>query len=272
MTFLMSAAPRLFSDAAVPKSFKHNGVSDLVGVGIAAAIFAITLHMMARAAAPAPRDFDYRVPPSWSLGNDTSHRSRELITDISLWIMVTDVQPHQQCAAIITRFGGAAREMVRMISPQEKLQGGIRNGVQLDPVAYLFASLQDRFAALDVEARLACMSEMVAFSRRLGESISTLLARYEIVRQRAGTEGQSVMSVEGCSLQLPRACSIRPQQLTLLLQPLGGSMLTNDAEFNMLCIQLRRHGRVTGGVHGNIATVLRGPFCGFTDGKSPTVQ
>ena len=46
----------------------------------------------------------------------------------------------------------------------------------------------------------------------------------------------------------------------LLLQPYGGSMPTTDAEFNQLVTQLRRHGHVTEGVHGNIATVLRGPF------------
>ena len=58
---------------------------------------------------------------------------------------------------------------------------------------------------------------MLAFTRRPGESINALLARYEIVRQRAATEGQFVMSVEGCALQLLRACNIRPEQLMLLL-------------------------------------------------------
>ena len=68
------------------------------------------------------------------------------------------------------------------------------------------------------------------------------------------------MSVEGCALQLLRACNIRPEQLMLILQPYGGSMPTTDTEFNLLVTQLRRHGHVTEGVHGNIATVLRGPF------------
>ncbi len=68
------------------------------------------------------------------------------------------------------------------------------------------------------------------------------------------------MSVDGCSLQLLRACNIRPEQLMLLLQPFGGSLPTTDAEFNLLCTHLRRHGRVAEGAHGNIATVLRGPF------------
>ena len=145
------------------------------------------------------REFSYRVPPSWTPENDSSYSFRAFMTDLSLWIMLADLQPHQQCAAIITRLGGSAREFARMISPQEILQGGFRNGVQLDPVTYLLASLQDRFAALDEETRLASMTEMLAFSGRSGESINALLARYEIVRQRAATEGQFVMSVEGCA-------------------------------------------------------------------------
>ena len=254
-----SATQRLLSSTVVQKIFTHQ-VSYLAGAGVAAAILAILVHMMAGAAAPAPRDFNYRVPPAWSPEGDSSYSFRAFITDVSLWIMLTDLQPHQQTAAIITRLGGAAREMARMITPQEILQGGMRNGVMVDPVTYLLASLQDRFAALDEEARLACMTEMLAFSRRSGESINALLARYEIVRQRAATEGQFVMSVEGCALQLLRACNIRPEQLMLILQPYGGSMPTTDAEFNLLVTQLRRHGHVTEGVHGNIATVLRGPF------------
>ena len=207
----------------VHRAVRHRHRED---AGVAAAVCAILGHMMAGAAAPAPRDFNYRVPPAWSPENDSSYSFRAFVTDVSLWIMLTDLQPHQQCAAIITRLGGAAREMARMISPQEILQVGMRGGVPLDPVTYLLSSLQDRFAALDEETRLASMTEMLAFTRRPGESINALLARCEIVRQRAATEGQFVMSVEGCALQLLRACNIRPEQLMLLLQPNGGSMPT----------------------------------------------
>ncbi len=114
--------------------------------------------------------------------------------------MLPDMQPHQQCAAMITRVGGSAREMARMVTPQEILPGGIRTGVQLDFVSHTLAALQDRFAALDEEARLASMTEMLAFFRRSGETINALPASDEIVRQRAAIEGQFVMSVEGCAL------------------------------------------------------------------------
>ncbi len=117
-----------------------------------------------------------------------------------------------------------------MITPREIPNGGVCNGVNLDPVSYTLAALQDRFAALDEEARLASMTEILEFARRPGESINTLLARYEIVRQRAAVEGQFAMSMEGFALQLLRACNVHANQLILLLPPFGGVMPTIEAE------------------------------------------
>jgi hypothetical protein len=48
--------------------------------------------------------------------------------DVSLWIMLTDWQAHQQHAAVVTRLGGSAREMARVITPQEILHGWFRGG------------------------------------------------------------------------------------------------------------------------------------------------
>ena len=206
------------------------------------------------------RDVNNRVPPSWNPENDHNYSFRAYMTDVSLWIMLTDLQPHQQCAALISRLGGAAREMGRMITPPEIMQGGMRNGVQLDPVTYLLAALQDRFAALDEETRLSSMTELMAFHRHSGESVNALLSRYEIVRQRAATEGQFVMSVEGCALQILRACNINPHQIILLLHPFGGRMPNNEAEFSQLCTALRRQGHIMEGVPGNVSTLLRGPM------------
>ena len=107
------------------------------------------------------------------------------MTEVSIWVMLTDLQPLQQAAAIAMRLGGSAREMARMITPQELIFGGIRNGIQVDPVTYLLAGIHSRYAALEEESRLTCMTEMLAFHRKPGENISTLLARYEVVRQRA---------------------------------------------------------------------------------------
>ena len=85
-----SATQRLLSSTVVQKIFTHQ-VSYLAGAGVAAAILAILVHMMAGAAAPAPRDFNYRVPPAWSPEGDSSYSFRAFITDVSIWTMLTDL-------------------------------------------------------------------------------------------------------------------------------------------------------------------------------------
>jgi hypothetical protein len=82
--------------------------------------------------------------------------------------MLTDVQPAQQAAAIVMRLGGAARELVRSITPDEIMNGGIVNGMPVDPFTYIVAGLQNRFALLDDHHRLAAMTQLLAFSRRHG--------------------------------------------------------------------------------------------------------
>ena len=64
------------------------------------------------------------------------------------------------------------------------MQGGVLNGFAVDAVTYLLGSLHARFSALE-ESRLTAMTEMLAFARRHGEGINELLARYDVVRQRA---------------------------------------------------------------------------------------
>ncbi len=190
-------------------------------------------------------NFNYRIPPAWSPEQEQTYSFRAYMTDISLWIMLTDLQPHQQCAAIILRLGGAAREMARMMTPQEMAVGGMRNGVAVDPVTYLLGALHSRFAALEEESRLTSMTEMLAFTKKPGETINELLARYETVRQRAAVEGQFVMSIEGCALQILRAIGIQAQHLFPLLQPFQGQLPPNDQQFQELCTQLRRYGHIS---------------------------
>jgi hypothetical protein len=151
------------------------------------------------------RYFNNRIPPAWSLEQETTYSFRSYVTVIALWIMLTDLQAHQQRAAIIMRLGGSAREM----APQEMELGGQRNR----QLARLVGALHARFASLEEESRPTNMTEMLAFNRRPGENLNSLLARYETVRQRAAVEGQAAMNVERCAMQLLRAVGIQPQHL-----------------------------------------------------------
>ena len=96
---------------------------DLIALALAAVLAAVgaaaVCMMMPAGGGGGHRETTHRVPPTWSPENDQTYSFRAYMTDISLWVMLTDLQPHQQCAAIVTRLGGSAREVARMISPQE---------------------------------------------------------------------------------------------------------------------------------------------------------
>ena len=96
----------------------------------------------------------------------TGYSFRTYMMDLNLWMMLTDLAPHQQAAAIIMRLGGAASELARTMTPQEIFQGGVVNGVQLDPVSYIIHGLHARFAQLGEESRLLTMTELMSFQRR----------------------------------------------------------------------------------------------------------
>ena len=108
-------------------------------------------------------DFTYRIPPAWAPENEQHYSFRDWCQDLQLWLMLTDLQPAQQAAAIVMRLGGAARELVRSTTPDEILNGGQINGVQVDPITYIVAGLQQMFAMLDDEHRLAAMTQFLAF-------------------------------------------------------------------------------------------------------------
>ena len=251
---VQSDTTSFLSTARQPRGL--NKIKLIIYSSAAMMLMSIYMYMMPGGNNNDRSNFNYRIPPTWSPENDHHYSFRAYMTDISLWIMLTDLLPHQQCAAIIMRLGGSAREMARMIRPQEMMQGGMLNGVQVDPVTHLLGALHAKFSALEEESRLSAMTEMLAFSRKQGEGINALLARYEIVRQRAALEGQFVMSTEGCALQLLKACGIQAQHLFILLQPFGNQLPQDDAQFNLLAQQLRRYGHITENAPGNVAAAL----------------
>ena len=125
-----------------------------------------------------------------------------------LWIRLTPYSPPQQCAAIIRRLTGAAREAARSISADEIENGGYLNGQYYDPVSYLLAGLELRFGNLDEEQRQMAANELHAFRRHQGETTDELLSRYSIVRNRARLEGNVTQSVEQNANQLLRAVGV----------------------------------------------------------------
>ena len=198
-----------------------------------------------------------RLPPRWDPNMEGALPFRTWMQDVMLWTICTDMQPPQQCAAIISQLGGQARELARTLSPAEVFGGGVINGVQLDPVSFLMHGLSTRFGPLDEENRLQAAQALLTFARRQGETIDTLISRFEITRARAATEGGGALSVETSALTLLRACGVSSDQFQALTQPFGLRLPNNEAEFNAMCHHLRRMGHIVERFPNNIASGLR---------------
>ena len=76
-------------------------------------------------------NFSDKIPPAWDPEHEHSYSFNSWQTDLSFWISITSLQPHQQAAAITMRLGGVARDMARMMTPYELVNGGMINGVQV---------------------------------------------------------------------------------------------------------------------------------------------
>ena len=122
--------------------------------------------------------FNYRVPPGWDPRMNQSYSFRAWTTDITLWSMLTDLTPSQQCCAVILRLHGDARESARAhLSYNEITVGGTVNGVHLDPLGYLMAGMELRYAQMSDETRLAAMQEYMSFQKYPHETIDILISR-----------------------------------------------------------------------------------------------
>ena len=86
---------------------------------------------------------------NWSPEMEQTYSFRNYQQDVLIWCLTTDLQPHQQCAAVIQRLGGTARDLARQMTPAELLNGGMVNGAQVDPVSLLLDGLQQRFGMLE---------------------------------------------------------------------------------------------------------------------------
>ena len=175
-----------------------------------------------------------------------------------MWCISNADPPHQQCAAIIRRLGGTARAYCRTMEAAELMNGGIYNGVQVDPVTLLFNRLGERFAQLHEETRLVALTNMLEFRRNNGERINELLTRFEITLIRAQAEANFQMNFEGLAYMLLKVVGVNDVQLQSILQPTGGQFPTQQPQFTAMMGALRRMGHILENQPGNIASSLRG--------------
>ena len=198
-----------------------------------------------------------RVPPAWTPEHERQYPFATWVDDIYNWCLNNNDQPHQQCAAITMQLGGAARELARTMTPQERMHGGIVNGVQVDPVTMLFHGLQERFGPLGEETRMTAMVELMTFDRRHGERINEVASRFEVTRAVASRDAGFTMNTEAVAMTFLRAVGITDEQLLQILAPLSGRFPNTDAELRQMIAYIRRMGHILERSPGNVASALR---------------
>ena len=198
-----------------------------------------------------------RDPPSWGPEQESTYPFREYSHDILLWIFQTNLQPHQQCAAIMGRLRGEARDLARQMSAEEIARGAVVDGRPVDSVTLLFHALKQRFAPLAEEARLAALNQFMNFRRREHEQINSLITRFETSHARAVSEGGFNMSYEGLSFMLIKIIAPTDQQLLQILQPFNSNFPTTQADFYAMLHAIRRMGHILEHHPGNISSQLR---------------
>ena len=130
----------------------------------------------------------HRTPPAFDPAQTDQYPFRYWMQDIMAWMLLaTDLEPAQQCAAIILELRGAARDLCRDMTYADLTQGGMIGGQQVDPPTLLLSHLTQKFAPLGEEQRLKAMTDMMHFTRLPGESIDQLQARFQSTRFRART-------------------------------------------------------------------------------------
>ncbi|CAK9060240.1 unnamed protein product [Durusdinium trenchii] len=174
-----------------------------------------------------------------------------------LWSIASDMEPARKAASVMLVLKGAAKELARQIPPQAVVDGGVVNGVAVDPLAYLMHALQEHFGNLGEEVRVQAITELMGFTRNGNEPIDSLLVRFDSVRTRAAEQGGAIVSIQGVTWILLRAVGITDQQLLQLLSPFNGLFPSTEAEFTQLKTSLRRMGHILERAPGNLREGLR---------------
>ena len=168
-----------------------------------------------------------------------------------VWCIITDVEEERQGPNIELHLGGIARDLVREIPIQYKIQGGTvdmgdgSGPQQVNGAAFLLHALSERFAPLEEENNLTALADLHGFARLPGESIDTVLTRFEVVVQRARTRSGIPLSEQHAAWHLLLALKLRTETWVQLLQPTMGRLPRTALEYRRFTEYIKRFGHLT---------------------------
>ena len=141
-----------------------------------------------------------RSPPYWEPAMEDTYPFRHWLADAIMWCLSTDVDEIRKGPQLELSLGGIARDLVREIPLQYKINGAMvdlndgQGPQQLTGAAFILNGLSARFAPLEEEANMRSLADLYGFARLPGESVDMVLTWWEVVVQRARARTGIVIS------------------------------------------------------------------------------
>ena len=191
-----------------------------------------------------------RNPPSWAPEIESQYPFRHWVTDVVTWCMSTDVDETRKGPQIELSLGGVARDLVREIPLDAKINGAVvdlgdGSGPQrLTGAAFILHGLAQHYMPLEEESNLRSLADLHGFVRLPGESVDTVLTRFEVIVQRARTRARIPLQNTHAAWMLMLALRIPTEYWVHLLTPFRGALPTTDMEYRQFIEYVRRFGHL----------------------------
>ena len=143
-----------------------------------------------------------RNPNKWAPDIEHSYPFRHWMADTITWCMSSNEDELRKGPLIEMALGGLARDFVREMPLQIKVHGAVQDlgdgqgPQQLTGAAFILNGLASRFMPLQEETNLRALADLYGFFRLGGESIDSVLTRFELVVQRARTAGGIQLQIQ----------------------------------------------------------------------------
>ena len=170
-----------------------------------------------------------KCPPSWCVERNHVYTLRSWISDLVLWASATELDPARHGPIAALQVQGSAKELIRELTPQQLQHGDIdpMTGQQLTGLMLLLVTvLARRYAPLEAENTTKSIAEFLSFRRQPGETIDSLLVRFDILRNRAQNRAGFAVNLTGLTWLLLQSLGLGVEAWDRLLAPLGGQMPT----------------------------------------------
>ena len=192
--------------------------------------------------------------------------------DCITWCLSTDVDEVRRGPQIELCLGGVARDLVREIDLNIKINGGqitTDAGVvqNLIGAAYILHVLSGRFMPLPEEVNVRAVADFHGFQRLPGEPIDAMLTRFEVVAQRVQARAGAPVQVPHAAWMILLAMKMPTEYWVHLLTPFRGALPSTDQEHRQFLEYVKRFGHLAeAGAHSIQHGVMPGRQTMLTQG------